>query len=142
MGEAQMNNTDLPPLPPMGATGPDVCAIVRLYIAVLHDLNPHQIRAVTGHLQICPDCAYEQRLVSHATQSVAGLPASRPSARVDQAVMAAIAARSYNQASGSQSAPTFIRPATTYRSRPRRARRIGLAGLASAAIILIAATAS
>ncbi len=133
-----MNNTDLPPLPPIGATGPEVCAVVRLYLAVSHDLNPYQIRAITGHLQICLNCAREQRLISRATQLVAGLEASQPSACVDQAVMAAIAARSRNRA---PAPPPFMRPATPYRNSPRRIP-VRLAGLVAAAAVLVTATVS
>jgi hypothetical protein len=134
-----MNNTDLPPLPPVGATGPDVCAVVRLYLAVSHDLNPYQVHIISGHLQTCSNCAREQRFMSRTTQMVASLEASQPSPRVDQAVMAAIEARSRTSA---PSTPTFMRPATPYRTRRPRRSPVRLAGLVAAAAVLVIAIVS
>ncbi|HEV2660513.1 MAG TPA: hypothetical protein VGU68_07900 [Ktedonobacteraceae bacterium] len=129
-----MNSTDLPPLPPPGSTGPEVCSVINLYLGVARDLNPYQARVVAGHLQICPVCARAQRQLGRVTNFIASLEGSEPSARVDQAVMAAIAARSRNQ---SLSTPQpFMRPATPYRAAPRR-RPVRLGGLVAAAAVLI-----
>ena len=46
-----MSSTHLPPLPPKGASGPEVCATMRLYIAILHDLSGEQARIVAMHIQ-------------------------------------------------------------------------------------------
>jgi len=129
-----MNSTELPPLPPPGSTGPEVCSVISLYLAVARDLTPYQARIVAGHLQICPECAREQRQMGRATNLIASLEGSEPSARVDQAVMAAIAARSRNQ---SLSTPQpFMRPATPYRNTPSR-RPIRVGGLVAAAAVLV-----
>jgi hypothetical protein len=39
-----MNHTDLPPLPMARTSGPQVCAVVRLYLAVL-DPSPASVAA-------------------------------------------------------------------------------------------------
>ncbi|HLG77124.1 MAG TPA: hypothetical protein VKX46_11970 [Ktedonobacteraceae bacterium] len=88
-----MNNTDLPQLPPVGTSGSDVCSVIRLYLAVWDDLSPTQAQAVTDHLQSCQECTQERQRLQQATQLVASLAASEPSAHVDRAVLAAIAAR-------------------------------------------------
>lgn len=87
----------LPPLPPVGEYGSHVCEIVALYLAVLPDLSltPEQAHNLAEHIRICARCAQEQQLVNASTALVSGLGATEtaPSTRVDQAVMAAIAAR-------------------------------------------------
>lgn len=130
-----MNSTDLPPLPPAGATGPEVCSVISLYLAVAQDLSPSQARVVAGHLRTCPECAHEQRRMGRATNLIASLEASEPSTRVDQAVKAAIAARSRSR---TLSTPQpFMRPATPYRSAPRRKAPVRVGGLVAAAAVLI-----
>jgi hypothetical protein len=130
-----MNNTDLPPLPPPGSIGPEACSVISLYLAVARDLTPYQARVIAGHLQICPECAREQRQMGRATNLIASLAGSEPSARVDQAVMAAIAARSRNRV---HSTPQpFMRPATPYRNAPRRSRPLRMGGLVAAAAVLV-----
>ncbi len=132
-----MNNTDLPPLPPPGSAGPEVCSIISLYLAVARDLNPYQAHIVSRHLQTCPECAREQRQVSRATHLIASLEASEPSARVDQVVRAAIAARARNRSLNTP--PPFMRPARAYRSAPRRSAPARLGGLVAVAAVLVAA---
>ena len=88
-----MNYMDLPPLPAPDQRGPEVCARVSLYIAVLQDLTPTQKALVSLHVQGCETCAQEYQLVRQATKLVSRLEASTPSARVDQAVMQAISAQ-------------------------------------------------
>lgn len=87
-------NDALPPLPPFGATGPHVCEIVRLYLAIIADLTPEQVAIVQEHVRICDKCAKVQRLLQRATGLFTSLPASMPSNRVDQAIMATISSRS------------------------------------------------
>src|SRR5205085_8905521 len=100
-----MNNADhfplpddsLPPIPAEAEHGPQVCATIRLYLAVQNDLTPEQLKAVSEHVSTCADCAKEQHRLNRSTQLVADfarLTASEPSARVDQAIMAAIASQS------------------------------------------------
>ena len=129
-----MSNTDLPPLPPAGLTGRGVCDTVRLYLAIARDLSPDQARNVSAHLQICSQCAREYQLMNRAGQLVARMEASEPSTRVDQAVRAAIAARSRGRFVDTQ-AP--IR-AVTFRSVNKRKRiPAAMAGLVAAAAILV-----
>ncbi len=123
------NNTDLPPLPKMGATGPQVCATIRLYLAVLNDLPPEQVQIVSAHIQTCANCTREQRLLDRVTQLAARLPASAPSARVDQAIMAAIAVQSNG------SVPERPRPIPV--SRKHRANWL-IGQVVAAAVLLLA----
>src|SRR5258708_22421156 len=83
-----MNYTDLPPLPRVGETGPQVCNTVRLYLAVLNDLAPEQVDQVLQHVSTCASCTAEFHLMNSATRLVAGLPTTTPSPRVDAAIMA------------------------------------------------------
>jgi hypothetical protein len=83
-----MNYTDLPPLPRVGETGPQVCNTVRLYLAVLNDLAPEQVDQVLQHVSTCASCTAEFHLMNSATRLVAGLPMTIPSPRVDAAIMA------------------------------------------------------
>src|SRR6266702_3927704 len=103
-----MNNTDhfplpddsLPPIPAAGEHGPQVCDTIRLYLAVEDDLTSEQQYALSEHLRTCADCSEEQRLLNRSSQLVADfarLTESGPSAHVDQAIMAAIAARSSSE---------------------------------------------
>ena len=93
------DNTMMPPMAKAGESGPQVCAVVRLYLAIIDDLPPEQARLVLQHVQTCADCAGEQRLMQQTTRVFASLPASMPSPHVDQAVMAAITARANGQKS-------------------------------------------
>jgi hypothetical protein len=83
-----MNYIDLPPLPRVGETGPQVCNTVRLYLAVLNDLAPEQVDQVLQHVSTCASCTAEFHLMNSATRLVAGLPMTTPSPRVDAAIMA------------------------------------------------------
>jgi hypothetical protein len=84
---------DMPPLPRVGEVGPQVCAMVQLYLGVMDDLTAEQVEIIQEHVRGCADCAGVQRVMQRATQVFGGLPGSAPSSRVDEAVMAAIAAR-------------------------------------------------
>lgn len=132
-----MNITNLPPLPPEGARGSDVCAIMRLYLAVWNDLSKEEMLQVSRHIETCASCAREHRILSRATHLVASLDASSPSARVDQAVMAAIAARGGKDTSSKQRAPRPL-----HRSVRRRRATPLMGALAAAAVLAIALLAS
>jgi anti-sigma factor RsiW len=126
-----MNSTDLPPLPSLNVPGPGVCDIAQLYLAVWNDLSERQQDRLAAHIEICPDCAAEHRLMRRATRQVAGLATTTPSPHVDQAVLAAIAARRRGGIAASS-----IRLA---RSQPRRsARRLVTEIAALAAIFMLA----
>ncbi|HET8853958.1 MAG TPA: hypothetical protein VFN02_15680, partial [Ktedonobacteraceae bacterium] len=90
-----MDNTNLPPIPDR-VDDPQSCATVRLYLAVLDDLPPEQVQALYQHIDNCPACAAELRLLNQVTRLVADFAErseTAPSAHVDQAVMSALAAR-------------------------------------------------
>jgi hypothetical protein len=90
-----MNSTNLPPLPTPEQRGSEVCARMALYIAVWQDLTPSQKALASKHIQSCETCAQEYQFVNSATKLVSRLSqeSTVPSARVDQVVMQAIAAR-------------------------------------------------
>lgn len=111
-----MSNTYLPPLPPPDARGPEVCAVIRLYMAVIDDLSPQEAAVVRAHAQICEECAREARLLNLVTHSVAQMQESTPSARVDAAVIEAITARRQQHLATS----TIPQPITPLRTRRRR----------------------
>ena len=91
------HDNDMPPLPPIGATGPQVCATIRLYLAVADDLAPEEVAILNEHVRTCPECARVQHLLQQTTNLVTDLPSSTPSFHVDQAIRAAIIARSNGQ---------------------------------------------
>src|SRR2546430_2668869 len=93
-------NDDMPPLPGIGEVGPQVCATVQLYLGVMDDLTAEQVAIIQEHVRECADCARVQRVMQGATHVFAGLPGSMPSSRVDEAVMAAIAARREGRVQG------------------------------------------
>jgi hypothetical protein len=133
-----MNNTDLPPLPTTGVISQEVCDAVHLYLAVSHDLTEEQKRRVSVHLKVCSQCVHEYRIVKRSAQLIGSLEATEPSARVDMAVMAAIAAHSSNNRSVDTSAS--LRSITYNRSSGRnRRRRIPIGGLVAAAAVLVVA---
>jgi hypothetical protein len=82
-----MNSTDLPPIPRAGEYGPQVCEIVRLYLAVLDDLSPEQVNLLFKHVTTCSACAGEFQLLNSATRLLSGLASTVPSSRVDAAIM-------------------------------------------------------
>src|SRR3989442_998283 len=132
-----MDNTYLkdsgPPIPE-GVDGPQACAIVRPYLAVLDDLPPEQVQVLSQHINNCPACTEELRLlnqVTHLVADFAGRTETAPSAHVDQAVMAALAAR--NSKPGPMLAMAQRRIS---RKRENPLRRIGQ--VAAAAVLLLA----
>jgi hypothetical protein len=96
-GDTKMS-ANLPPLSldDVISENSTVCETVRLYLAVWGDLTPEQRRPVSKHAQTCEQCAYERQLLWGVTRSLSHLPETQPSARVDRAVLDAIAARSQN----------------------------------------------
>lgn len=127
-----MNDTDLPPLPKGGAEDPRVCAIARLYLAILPDLPLEQVQAVFRHVATCADCAAEWRLLTRATDLARQLAELAPPPHVDQTVMAAIAA------GGRECPPELVYPTRSQRiSRTRRSPwLIGQVAAASAVLLL------
>src|SRR5437867_5265256 len=83
----------LPAMPVMGESGPQVCAAVQLYLGVLNDLPAEQGEIIREHVRTCAGCAAVERLIQGTTEIIGGLPASMPSARVDEAVREVIAVR-------------------------------------------------
>ncbi len=90
-------NNDMPPLPKSGEFGAQVCATVRLYLSIVDDLTPEQRTVLNEHVRICAECAKVQHLLQYTTSLFTNLPSTAPSRHVDQAVMAAIVARSKRQ---------------------------------------------
>src|SRR5947209_13510963 len=88
---------DMPLLPRVGEVGPQVCATVQLYLGVMDDLTAEQVEMIQEHVRGCADCARVQRVMQEATQVFGDLPGSVPSSRVDEAVLAAIAAQGKGQ---------------------------------------------
>jgi len=139
-----MDNTYLPSLPPLPAinqSGPEVCAVVRLYLAVMDDLalTEEQVALLNAHIAICAACGEEFRVLEHATRLVGRAAATAPSPRVDATIRALI--ESGRQGQRPASTPTLI-TRRTRRTVPRR-RLVGLpGGLLAAAVLLLALFAS
>jgi hypothetical protein len=108
---------------------------MRLYIAVAQDISAEQLRIVSDHMQTCELCAREHLHIQRATRLVAGLEASSPSSRVDQAVMAAIAARTGQSSEHKSASPP--RPIALPRRSRRRPVRIAATLAAVAALLLV-----
>jgi hypothetical protein len=125
---------NLPPLPLANQSGPEVCAIVRLYLAVIDDLTKEQIALLQTHLATCAACEEEFRILEHATWLVGSAVATAPSPRVDAAIRALINGHEQRQ----RPAPVYI----TRRPAPRR-RLVSLTGaLVTAAVVMLALFAS
>ncbi len=131
-----MNNIDLPPLPQPGETGPHACAIVRLYLAVFDDLSPEQVELLAQHVSACPPCDEEFRHLTRSTRLVGSLPATAPSPRVDQAIIAAITAQKQ------QRPQPILQPLARLRRTPRRSIRLIGEIVAAAVVIMLALFAS
>jgi anti-sigma factor RsiW len=125
-------DTELPPMPAIGDSGPQVCAVVWLYLPLLDDLSPVQVRAVSRHLDACEQCMQELQLLQRTTRLVASLPASEPAARVDRAILAALAAPMEDQ--GAPRTSLVVSPGR----RNRKARLRLLGQLAAAAVLVLA----
>ena len=128
------DNIDLPPLPTEGQAGPEVCTIVRLYLAVIDDLPPEQVQLLNAHIVTCTACNEELRMLGRATRLVSGSSNSAPSPRVDKAIRSMI-----------ESQPMRQRSAELFRSVPQRTRMRRIAWLVGellAATIVLALIAS
>lgn len=129
-----MDRSDLPPLPTANQSGPEVCAVVRLYLAIIDDLTEEQIARLNTHIVSCAACAEEFRVLERATRLVESTVTSVPSPRVDAAIRAMI--------EGSRQRPQTTRPipALPIRRRVTPRRRLGTlaGGLVIAAAVLLA----
>jgi hypothetical protein len=142
-----MSNIDsqqLPPLPTPDTPAARTCAVIRLYLAVEDDLSSDQAWVVTRHVRSCASCAQEQQMVRRSARLVHSLPDSQPSARVDQAVMAAIAARARNtdkvralSAFPSSSARTGALAARSRSAMRSRRRFTGIVAAAAALVLTL-----
>ncbi len=129
-----MDKTNLPPLPPANQSGPEVCAVVRLYLAVIDDLTEEQTTPVQTHIATCAACQAEFRILERATWLVGSAVTSAPSPRVDTAIRTLIEGREQRQ-----------RPVPVYITRrPAQRRRVASLGgaLVAAAIAMLALFAS
>lgn len=138
-----MNNLGLPPFPSLGANGPQVCEAVRFYLAIVDELSFEQVRILSEHVKGCAKCAAEFQLLQKTTRLLAALPASTPSARVDNALRAFarnqqagkvtdIQAQRAKQLSGPKSR------ATTGKRAPSARRRAGTLALVAALLLVFA----
>ena len=131
-----MDNTNLPPLPAANQSGPEVCAIVRLYLAVIDDLPEAQVALLNAHVATCAACGEEFRILERATWLVGSAVATAPSPRVDAAIRAMIEGRE-------QRRQPITTPVLVVRQRAPRRRFVSLTGgLVSAAVLLLALFAS
>jgi len=106
-----MNNLEVPPpFPPLGAKGPRVCESVRFYLGIIDDLSFEQVSVLSAHMQECAGCAAEFRMLRRVTSMIASLPESAPSARVNEAILAAL--RNEQRTAGE---PIPLRPARSKR---------------------------
>jgi len=134
-------NENLPPLPSSDDLSPEACAVIQLYMAVLNDLTSDQVRVIAEHAARCEHCAQVHQELTYTTSLVASLPITVPSSRVDDAVMAAIAARARtpHQRISEPLQPVAL-SALKRRTSPRPTRRIAI--LAAVAALIIAVVAS
>lgn len=139
-----MDYTNLPPLPAANQSGPEVCAVIRLYLAIIDDLTEEQAALLNAHVATCAACGEEFRILEHATWLVGSAIATAPSPRVDAAIHAMIEGRGQRQQPVTSPHPVFV-PTPAFMSRrpaPRR-RLVSLAGgLVTAAVVLLALFAS
>ena len=133
---------NLPSLPKAGETGPHVCQVVRLYLAVIDDLTPAQVEQVSEHVTACTACSETFETLERATRLVGGAPGSQPSARVDSAIYAMMQRQPGARAGERPQTVRPVRPATRP-AHPVRRRTVRLLGeLVAAAVIVLALFAS
>ena len=94
---------------------------------------------VSAHLKVCPQCVREYRLVKRSAQLISSLEASEPSARVDAAVMAAIAARAGTNSAFDTSASLRSIPYNNRNSARNRRRRVPIGSLVGCRCVLVVA---
>ncbi len=88
-----MSNFDRTNQPPLSREiSSEACNVAQPYLGIIDDLPIEQARKVMVHVKQCPRCATELERLRRATQFVASLPITEPSANVDKAIRAAIAA--------------------------------------------------
>jgi hypothetical protein len=123
------DNTDLPPLPAEGHVGPEVCNIVRLYMAVIDDLPAEQVQLLNSHIMTCTACRQELSMLGQATRLVSSSAHSAPSPHVDKAIRSMIKGQAVQQ-----------QPAAAVRRVPQQTRTRRLAWivgeLLAAALVL------
>ncbi len=127
-----MSERDLSFRPSMSSEEPDprVCETMRQYLAVWDDLTTEQRHTVATHVRACPSCSTEHLAMNQVTHLIASLEASSPSARVDKAVMDAIAAQH------KQGQVRHLLPISRQKRRRNTLQAVGL--LVAAAVVLIA----
>ena len=137
-----MDNTNLPPLPAANQSGPGVCAVIRLYLAIIDDLTEEQAALLNAHLAICAACGEEFHILERATWLVGSAVATAPSPRVNAAIRAMIEGRGQQPITTPH--PVFVpTPAFVSRHPSPRRRLVSLAGaLVTAALLLLALLAS
>src|SRR5579883_1305885 len=135
-----MNNLDLPPFPMMGEKGPQVCARVRFYLALVDELPFEQVRVLSEHIKGCAECASEFQLLRQATHLVATLPESSPSARVDAAILAELQSRQRTvRASIQLHPPKKAQETPRLLATGKRAMRGGAWALVAALLLIVVA---
>jgi hypothetical protein len=136
-----MDNTNLPPLPAAGEGGVEVCAVVRLYLAVIDDLSEEQVETLNAHVAACAACGEEFYMLRRAADLVSSFAASAPSPRVDAAIRAMIDGQS-TRAAQKRRRPVSLQRPISQRAAARNRYR-GVAGwLVAAAVIAMALFAS
>jgi len=110
---------------------PRECETARQYLAVWDDLTTEQRHTVAAHVRTCPSCSTEHLAMNQVTRLVASLEASSPSARVDTAVMVAIAAQN------NRGRTLHLLPISQQK---RRKNTLQVAGLLVAAAVVLVAT--
>jgi anti-sigma factor RsiW len=128
-----IHKSDLPPIPRAGESGREVCAIVRLYLAIIDDLTPQQVAQIAEHVATCAACAEEFKLMERATHLVGSLTDSAPSPRVDAALFALMQRNREAQ----QGTSHTISRRTRRTPKQRRVRWI-VGQLVAAAVIILA----
>ena len=107
------------------------CETARQYLAVWDDLTTEQRHTVAAHVRSCPSCSTEHLAMNQVTRLIASLEASSPSARVDTAVMEAIAAQN------KRGQVLHLLPISRQK---RRKSTLQVAGLLVAAAVVLVAT--
>src|SRR2546423_13885257 len=113
---------NLPPLPSRDDLSPQACEVIQVYLAVLDDLTPDQVRIIAEHAARCERCSLAHQQLKRAAQLVASLPISTPSARVDDAVMVAIMVRAR---SGSSRISEPLQPIALSQRKMRKEQKVG-----------------
>lgn len=139
-----MNNLDLPPFPVPGKRGQQTCESVRFYLAIVDELSFEQVRILSEHVKECEGCAAEFRLLQYTTRMIATLPASVPSARVDNAIQAAIKSRQRMGISPVPPHPDTSEPLNSRTPRgktpvPFHRRHVGALALVAALLLILTA---